>query len=185
MQRNESGKCFLGDGMRLRLERGFGRKLTFYLNSPDNCFLFSTSLRKWKPGETCLGNSEWLVSGSAAALHEIEACKVFRTFSSVAMNGWYCVIVTFLSEDIFWDQSLWNVILPKQRADKSFVDSETPDWLLCTRLRTGSGRVEKNVRLVPMSLWANEQWKMSAGPACWLLARPVFLGPGHMIPQYL
>lgn len=37
----------------------FARKVTFYLNSLDNCLIFSSPLRRHGAGQTCPGNGLW------------------------------------------------------------------------------------------------------------------------------
>ena len=164
--------------MRFRLERGFWRKLTFYLNPPDNCFIFSTSLGKWKPGKACLGNSEWLVSGRLCSGSQwgqgVQSCQN----SSVAKSWWYYGIMKFLSVDILWDQSLWNVtpapnreqikalLIPERHLNTYFVQVQDRCW--------ASGEHELGPHEF-ISEWTKMDYV--SGAASWLLARPVFSGP--------
>lgn len=80
MEQNESGKCFLGNGMRFRLERRFREKLTFYRTLQIIASSFVFRLGRRNRASLAVGTASHWSQGVCACTPGGRSVRIFRLF---------------------------------------------------------------------------------------------------------
>ena len=143
--------AFLRNRMGFRLERRFTRKVTFYLNSLDNCLIFSSPLREHKAGQACPRNVLW--------------------------RG---MPMKHLSEDIFGDESLSKIFLNRNTGGKTVSTQGVCMNTYCVPGSNRCWAQGEEHKFGPWLVLRTLNEIQSVDPDSWVLEQSGFLGSGSL-----